>query len=108
MKPTAAIFYFFTIASTSMWLVSQFSRNHVTAAKYFPPSPAVLGCFDCTSCAQHYVRQLHHTRPFFSASLLNAPTWQTSRNAPHINIDSRAEPVVDESSDVLTTLFAVS
>ncbi len=45
---------------------------------------------------------------FSSARLLTAPTWQAARNAPHINVNSRAVPVMDASSDVLTTLFAVS
>ena len=45
---------------------------------------------------------------FLLARLLNAPTWQAARNAPHINVNSRAVPVMDASSDVLTTLSAVS
>lgn len=73
-------------------------------ANISPPSPAVQRCFDCTSCAQQYVWRLHHTFPFSSACHLNAPTWQAARNAPHINIDSWAVPVMDASSDVLTTL----
>lgn len=84
-----------------MWLVSQFSHNHVTAGKYFPQSPAVQCHFYCTSCAQRHVWRLLHTFPFSTASLLNAPTWQAARKAPHINVDSRAVPVMDASSDVL-------
>lgn len=34
--------------------------------------------------------------------------WPAARSAPRINVNSRAAPVMDASSDVLTTLFAVS
>lgn len=34
--------------------------------------------------------------------------WPGARSAPRINVNSRAAPVMDASSDVLTTLFAVS
>lgn len=63
----------------SMWLLSQFSHNHVTAGRYFPPSPAVQTCFDCMSCARHYMRRLRHTFPFSSMCLLNVPAWQAAR-----------------------------
>lgn len=87
-----------------------FFSFHMTiiAGKYFPLRPAVQSCFDCTSCAQHNVWWLHHTFSLSSSCLLNAPTWQAARNAPHFNVNSRAVPMIDASSDVLTTLFAVS
>lgn len=64
--------------------------------------------FDCTSCPQHSEGQPHHTFPFSPVCLLNAATWQAARDAPRINVNSRAMPVMDASSDVLTALFAVS
>lgn len=101
---------FFRIAAFFMWLVSQFSHNHDAAGK---------------SCISHQVQQFSSVLTaqavlsttcggsttlslFLQHVFLNAPTWQAARNAPHINIDSRAVPVMDASSEVLTTLFAVS
>lgn len=103
---------FFGLAASLFGCLSQFSHNCVTAGRYFPPksSPAARSCcLDCRSCAQHYMWRLHHALPLFLLRVL----WmhqhgRQPRNAPHINVNSRAVPVMDASSDVLTTLSAVS